>query len=376
MGKVCSEREAINLEIRRVNEKEFTQAIQLADKTFRKAGHCSMGEAFPQVFSNELGLSYGAFDDGKLVSFIGLVPSQITIGEAVLNVFSIGAVCTDEAYRKQGISTAILKEVYAYINDAGGTLLFISGDRGLYKRNHCYYFGKLSKYTIEKMSFDRSKSFDGLIRRGNKEDIFQLDKLRKKKYVRYENSIWEWNMLFEAGGYASIFMMDQALYIAEKNGSVTGYVVVGLPKDVSSFEHGIITDWGGETASIKGILTDLLQTNTVPRIEISVSFQDELNHELCGFKKEDMKNAGTIYIVNPEKLLEQLNPYFQEKGLEHELKVEELDDDHVLFTSGTKARTLSRGELVALLFDVGEKPDGLDVVFPIPLPGTQGMNYV
>lgn len=38
------------MEIRRLQADEFKQAIQLSDQTFRKEGHSSMGDAFPQVF--------------------------------------------------------------------------------------------------------------------------------------------------------------------------------------------------------------------------------------------------------------------------------------------------------------------------------------
>ncbi|RDW20661.1 GNAT family N-acetyltransferase [Oceanobacillus chungangensis] len=362
------------MEIRRVKANEFEQAIQLADKTFRKEGHISMGEAFPQVFSNDLQLSYGAFDGEKLVSFIGLVPSKIHVGESVLNVFSIGAVCTEIDYRNQGISSAILKEIYDYIDKAEATLLFVSGDRGLYLRNQCDHFGRVSKYSIDRVSIGVTD--DEKIRLAKNTDIFRLDQLRQDKRVSFENGIWEWKMLLEAGGFASIFKMKQALYVAEKNSILNGYAVIGLPTEASNYEHGIVTDWGGEPEAVHGILADLLQTNTVSRIEISVPWQDELNSELTGYKHEIKKNGGTVYIVNAGRLIEQLGPYFREKGLTQELEVTQIEDGNVLLKIGEIEKTLTNGILVELLFGFESDIRELNGVFPVPLPGLEGINYV
>lgn len=134
---------------------------------------------FRRFFSKQLNQSLGAFDGDRLVSFIGLVPSKMVIGEAELNTFSIGAVCTHPDYRGQGISTAILKEVYDYIDQARASLLFVSGDRGLYKRNHCYHFGRVYNYEIRNLS--EEYKYQGSIRKGSAADIFQIDNIIKAK---------------------------------------------------------------------------------------------------------------------------------------------------------------------------------------------------
>ncbi|QGS69524.1 hypothetical protein CV093_18350 [Oceanobacillus sp. 143] len=203
-----------------------------------------------------------------------------------------------------------------------------------------------------------------------------MDKLRQGKEVRFGNNVWEWAMLLKAGGYASIFKMKQALYVAEKNSALNGYVVIGLPTEASTYEHGIVTDWGGDPAAVHGILADLLQTNTVSRIEISVPWQDELNSELSGYEKEIKKNGGTVYIANPARLIEQLRPYLHGKGLDQEIEVTPMNNGNVLLKIGEMEKTLSNGELVELLFGFENDFKNLNGVFPVPLPGMEGINYV
>ncbi|OZU88327.1 hypothetical protein CIL03_11795 [Virgibacillus indicus] len=348
------------MKIRRLKPDEFDQAVKLADETFRDGGHTSMGEAFPQVFSKELQLSYGAFDGEKLVSFIGLVPSIIRIGSASLNIFSIGAVCTDMSYRKQGISTRILKEIYQSIDNAGASLLLISGDRGLYTRNDCYHFGSMKKFTLE--ANVKRAIYDGSVRKGTEADIFSVHQLNKNKKVRYESSVWEWAMLLKAGGFASIFKKDQALFVAEKDNEIKGYAVIGLQEENNGTDNGIVMEWGGDPQAVHGIFQDMLMGNYVSKLELAVTWQDELQQELHAYQNEERKNGGTVYIVNRERFIDQAFPYLKEQN-------PEISKPEIL----ESINALTPKEFVKKVFDPNENAES---VFPLPMPSTEGLNYV
>ncbi|MFC4025085.1 GNAT family N-acetyltransferase [Oceanobacillus longus] len=258
------------------------------------------------------------------------------VGNAVLNIFFIGAVCTDVDYRNRGISSAILKEIYTYIDQAEASLLFISGTRGLYRRNNCHPFGK----------------------------------------VHVESSIWEWTMLLDAGGYTSVFKMKQALYVATTDGALDGYVVIGLPTEASTYEQGIVTDWGGNPKAVYAILMDLLKTSTIEKIEINIPWQDKLNDECKGYTSDTKKNGGTINIVNAKRLLDQLMPYLKEKELAQNLEVVQQNDDGVLLKYGEFEKAFSNEELVDLIFGNGQVDRSFEQLFPVPLPSTEGFFYV
>lgn len=95
----------------------------------------------------------------------------------MLTVFLLGSVFTQEDFRQQGISTTILKEVYRYIDQIGASLLFVSGNRGMYMRNHCYHFGEANKYLIGKSSVNK-EGFTEEVHKGQTTDIFQIDRLK------------------------------------------------------------------------------------------------------------------------------------------------------------------------------------------------------
>ena len=367
------------MEIRQLRADEFEQAILLADKTFRDQEHISMGQAFPHVFSTELGQSFGAFDGENLVGFMGLVPTPLKVGASTLSVFSLGSVCTHEDYRQQGISTMILKEIYRYINEAAASLLLVSGDRGMYMRNQCYHFGKVNKYTFNKLHSTKAGN-EMEMRQGQSSDIFEIDRIRRKSEVRYDSSIWEWQVLLEAGAFPSIFKMKQALYVASKNGVMEGYVVMGIPTNESTREQAIVTEWGGDSEVVYEIFHNLLAQEIVQEIELTIPWHEKLCEELSELPFEEQMYSGTIHIVNATRLLEQLMPYLREKNeaVAQRLGIETIDDNHMFLHYNGEKMTLTLEQLVTLLFvpQVDSLQYGLQTVFPIPLPHTEGMFYV
>ena len=347
------------MEIRQVRTGEIQQAIELADRIFRDEGHVSMGKSFPHVFSNQVQFSFGAFENGKLVSFIGLVPFKIIVGDAALSVFSIGAVCTDEAYQKRGISTRILREVYSFIEKAGASLLFVSGDRGLYRRNDCHHFGSVSEYTVS----GPLAGYGGGVREWRKSDLFQIDRIRRETAVRYEATPWEWSALVQSGGYASILKMDQEVLVSERDGAVEAYAVIGIPTENSAHKHGIVTDWGGNPQDVCGIFSKALEMKGLDRIEISVPFQDSLNQHLSGHRVKKTGNGGTVYVVDHARLIGQVKPYLLSSGYTEET-VNDLKK---------KLDLLTTEERIAHLFGSGA---GKTNVPTVPLPSTTGLWYV
>lgn len=367
------------MEIRIIKISEIDQAIQLADQTFREEGHTSMGEAFPHVFSKEMNHSFGAFEGDRLVSFIGLVPSQIQLGESVLNVFSIGAVCTHEDYRKRGISSAILKEVYQYIDHAGASLLFISGDRGLYTRNHCYHFGKTYQYSLSQSNIKENNN-RGLIRQSTTNDIFKIDNLRRKRRVRFKSSPWEWPKLLQSSGYTSIYKMEQTCFVADHQGEIRGYIVIGLPDGKNSKQEAIVTEWGGQPKVVHDILADILEKNLATHIEITIPWHEEYHDKFGEYFTKQLNHGGTIYLVDAGRLIRQASAYICEKNpeLARSLEVIEKGEHNFELKWGQSELICTEEELLGILFNVQDEliNNELQTVFPLPLPSPEGMYYV
>ncbi|WP_010094777.1 GNAT family N-acetyltransferase [Ornithinibacillus scapharcae] len=361
------------MEIRNLVGEEIKEAIHLSDKTFRNDNHVSMGEAFPAVFTKYHNLAYGAFDQGKLVSFFGLVPYRLKIRDAFLNVFSIGSVCTDPDYRAQGIASRILAEINDFIDQADASLLLVSGDRGLYQRNGCYPVGRSYTYNINSAS---PTSHIGVIREATTVDFMKIFSLYQQKEVRYESSIEEWKTLLEAAGYAGIFHLKQSVFVSEKDGKIHAYVVIGLPNAENPNRNGLVTDWGGDSEAIHTILMDILGKNIISSMKIKVPWQDNLNRFLTDYEAADNTIGGTINIVNPKRLIDQLYPYLRiiDPNVEETLIVDDVREGKIHVQYEDIQLTLTKQEFTNLIFNKDSNP--ISKLFPIPFPSTEGIHYV
>jgi len=364
------------MEIRHLRDDEFEQAIKLSDATFREEGHISMGEAFPQVFSRALKQSYGAFDGEKLVSFVGLVPAKIHIGPAVLNVFLIGSVCTAPEYRGQGLATAVLEKIYQHIKKANGSLLFVSGGRGLYRRLGCYEFGGMYQFRWQSPG-ELAHSFSGKVRQADPVDLFYLDELREQKSVRFDASLWEWAELVKAGGLASIYKLTQEVFVAEKDGVPVAYIVVGLPTPHHTEGKAMITEWAGDPEAIKALVQQVLSEQKVSTVTMNIPWHEPLLKDFRQYPHKKKNHSGTIHIIDAQNLFAQLQPYFSASyGGKIKISVDNEGDDYVLAVDEREI-VLTEERFVSLLFTPGAmEPSSFEGIFPIPLPDTLGLYFV
>ncbi|WP_042462031.1 GNAT family N-acetyltransferase [Neobacillus dielmonensis] len=358
------------VEYRLVQEGEFQQAIELADKVFRKEGHVSMGLAFPHVFSSALHQSYGAFIDGKLVSFIGLVPSVLHIEGAEVQAYSIGAVCTEPDYRKRGMANTLLQMIFEHVNQSGASVLFISGDLPLYRKQGCHYYGKMNSYKLH--SDDLQKDSKYSIRELQPYDWFQLRKLSQNRPIRYEQSIYELALLNEAAGFASIFKMNHKVLVAEENQEIKAFLVFGMPYQQQDVIDSRVIEWGGDSSAIRTLLGEAFQYGLHSLIVPIPAFDRALNQQLNSLEKEAVPYPGTMKIMNRDLLLKQLDSYFAGK-----LEILPEDEHHKRLIFEKKSVVISNEELEELILTGNAKLDPyLNELFPIPFPFPQGLNYV
>lgn len=368
------------IELRLVRPEERAEAAELADMVFQRQGQPSMGDAFPMIFSSALGQSFGAFDQGKLVSFIGLVPAGLRTGASALNVYSMGCVCTHPEHQGKGYASQLLNQVLAHADRSGASLLLVSGGRSLYERAHCYPFGAVEHFTLhahqvparlaptdgqtwtgsdvspdgrtpshvrvpldgptstgsqatsdrhtlsadratldEGTSPNRSALPDGLIIRKNKaSDWFSLQRLASERICRYEQSIWDLALLIEAEALASCYHMQHEVYVAERSGRMLAFAVVAVPGE-NSRQQAMVLEWAGQADAMYALLCGVIRELALPELTITVSWHEkDLRKQLieAGLNGKPDRNGGTAKIVNGPRLLEQLHPYLVEKNAE------------------------------------------------------------
>ncbi|MEH7253745.1 GNAT family N-acetyltransferase [Neobacillus niacini] len=357
-------------EYRLLQQGEFQQAIDLADRVFRKEGHLSMGIAFPQVFSTALNQSYGAFIDEKLVSFIGLVPSLLHIEGAEVQAFSIGAVCTEPDFRKRGLANTLLQIIFEHVNKSGASVLFISGNLPIYMKQGCNYYGKMNQYKIQQGALHIEEEYS--VRELQPYDWFQMRNLSHNRPIRYEQSIYEMALLNESAGFASIFKMKHKVLVAEENQELKAFLVFGIPYHEQENVDKRVIEWGGDPKAIRCLLAEAFKYGLNSLLVNIPAFETALNEEFDLLERVVEPYPGTMKIMNLDLLLKQLSSYFEGKV---EILTEDINHKRLIFKQNSVV--ISNQELEELILKGNGNFDSyLHNIFPIPFPFPQGLNYV
>ncbi|CAN7323495.1 GNAT family N-acetyltransferase [Paenibacillus sp. LjRoot56] len=380
------------IEVRRVRANEMEQAVRLSDETFRDAGQKSMLKAFPNVFDPRLNQSFGAFENGKLVAFMGLVPSVVHVSAAKLNVLSLGSVCTHPNYRGKKIASNMLRDVHTHAERIGASMLLVSGDGPLYMRSGCHYFGRVTRYEItnDHEAFQSFIANPGIeIRRVHAEDCFRLHAAAESREVRYVQGVNELPILIDSEAIASCYHMHHAVYAVFESDRVTAYAIVAIPDQGRVMEAAapFVVERGGSPEALAAILQFTLQEQELDVLEIPVMWNEtRMLQVFSHFPSKRMRNHGTVHILNPERLFSELLPYLSEKApaaASRLLMRQAPEDGAVLLLDGKEMASLTAQEVVAVLFDPEAElnvpeplNDVLNQLFPVPFPHAGGLNFV
>lgn len=374
--------------IRYVQQAEVEEAAKLADITFRKEGQRPMAEAFPLIFSGVYEGSVGVYVGEKLVSFMGLVPGQIKIGTATVPCYSLGSVCTDVDHRGKGYAGQLLQKVYEHIEASQGSLLFVSGDRSLYTRQGCVYFGAIQRF---KLTPDAVKQLPTLgnrsVREAEERDRLERQRLADASKVQFDRGLYERAVLEEASAQASLAKLEQRIYVAEQDGIIEAYVILAVKGEVESEAMPVVIDWGGDAAATAAMLGSLITELSLPELRMAVPWHETamLEH-LNKIPSTAGNNQGTVKLVNPVRFWDQLCPYFEsidEGALAHIDVLKVKGEDKVVLHVGGKHVILSAAEFTSLLFnpdsdvapELNDSP-WLKKLLPVPLPYTAGLNFI
>lgn len=378
-------------EIRLVKQAEMKEAIAASDRIFkREPDMLSMGEAYPILFSETHSHSFGLFADGKLLSFMGLVPAQIRIGCSRVDVFSIGSVFTLEEARNRGLASRVLEQIKVYSRQAGVPLLLVSGDGPLYNRAGCRRFGELIQYVWSSelsnlwKASNRSKTFQ--VSEARHQDVLHLHRLAAQRYAAYEQSVWDFSLLLKTEADVSNRKMKQRVYAVRFKEKIVAFAVVALPTPASR-SNPYVVEWAGEAEAVVALLSHVVSEFGLDRLDIFAELHEkEMHAALKAAESQSIRNQGTVLLVDPKQLFEQLKPYIEEKlpTVGKLLHVVNTDDGGAQWVyPGLPDVTFHYEQLISLLF---ERQHGLQLpaawaeitteLFPLPFPYTGGLNYV
>lgn len=360
-----------------------------------------MGTAYPHAFSASLKQSFGCFVDGRLVSFIGLVPSIVKIGPATLAVYSIGSVCTELEHRGKGYAGLILQHIIAHGRRAKASLILISGHRGIYERAGSQLFGDIAKFPLDATGAQkllaaadptgrlRIRALDGA-------DWFAVKQLADARHVRFEQSVWDIAGLIQASAMASNGKLRHQVWVAEDDDGVQAYAVLAVPGAVKPKGAPCAVEWGGRPTAVAAILAHGFAEAGVEQLNVSVASYDReliaLLSEVVGHSQHQ-KHTGSVLVLDTATLVAQLMPYWQsvDAAACARVKIEQeassadvkVSWDHVDYV-------LTGAEWISLLFDSQSSSPVRDgatnipypseeawkAIFPVPFPSPAGLNYV
>lgn len=375
--------------IRLVAAAEMADAIRGSDAVFRDAEQISMGAAFPAVFSPALSQSFGAYEDGKLVSFMGLVPATLRIGAARVPMFSIGSVFTLPAFRGHGYAGDILQAIKAHVRASGAALVYVSGDRSLYTRNQCHLFGATDRHAIGPAHAEQLLQTGAgfAVRELSPTDWFPVHELAAARRVAYEQSVSELAELIANEAYASCLKLRHRTLVATNGGTIAAFAVVALPDERGSKRTPFAVEWAGDAEALAAIFGHAVVAYGLPQLDVPVAWHErELSAALARVPSVAGRNLGTVHVANAERLFALLAPYLRTSVAEPaEVPRVRTLADHRYALTAADGRTfeLDSASLVSLLFDpMPSLPAALEAraairgPFPVPLPYAGGLNYV
>lgn len=377
------------LEYRRLSHEEYEDAAELSDDTFRDTEQKSMRSAFPNVFSSALAQGFGAFDNKKLVSFMGLVPWTLSIGSARVQGYSLGSVCTDAEYRGQGIASTLLSDVKRHVQKTGASMLFVSGDRSLYRRADCFPFGDMYFYNVtadasvlHRDGADLPHAIRGLAA----SDWTQLHRLHQNHPITFLQGVWELSTLIEAEPLASCLHMRHRVLVAEQDGCLLAFAVLAVPYRNQDDKSPIVIEYAGPPDVLLSLFRESLVLLELPSVTVPVNaFDTAMRETLTSLHETSGKNQGTVCVVNPNKLLVDLSPYLEEKNAEvaPSLRASIKGNGSITLSIGSQHVDMVPEEFVEFIFNSSPKQTWSDelehlrtTLFPVPIPYTAGLNYV
>ncbi|MCD6238058.1 MAG: GNAT family N-acetyltransferase [Thermotogae bacterium] len=356
---------------RGLRKTEFKSAEQLVNSIFRPNKKSSMIDDFPLLYSQpNLDNLRVYVDKGKVISLVGLVMRDINIFGSRFRVVEIGSVCTALEYRGKGLSSSLLVDAERVSISEDASVMFISGDLGLYRR-----FGAVGAgiYFMSTLKSDILGEFEPIdVRVAKQADLPLMSAMHSTKRVRFERSVEQFELIFRAISEGQVIPGHTVeIFISE-----CGYIVLTRDdkKNLNCIEHA------GDTLCIIGMIKSVLQKKQANSLILhTIGTEYGLNRLLSKICQPMRRNlSGTIKIIDPEKLGKSLTSYFSQRT-----NVEVKLSNTYTLEIGRHVFELSTEDFTRTIFGSTEKIretyDEITAltkgVLPIPLPD-YGMDYV
>ena len=322
-------------------------------------------------------------EKGRVISNAQVLYSKVSVYGCQFKVASIGCVCTREDRRGKGLASVVLEHCLAEMNEGGSGLLYVSGDRSLYRRNHCVHAGRFFMAELNPKSLPPS-TVALTARRVNCDEWPALAPLYQAEPVRFVRRA---EFLSE-----TCFWWDDCqpeIWAIECDGCSLAYLVIRPPWDDRSQEPTrVVMECAGSRAAMLGGLPALFEAEGISRIRLPVAGEDrELIHLLgrlgIGLSPITLPDH-TIRILDLPGLMRKLRPHLA--GLLSRVELRRLSFDqkgeNCTFAYADERAEMNLSEAALVVFEGAEAPRVcgalgrvLSRVFPLPIPAP-GCNHI
>lgn len=364
---------------------ELDELCELVGKVFS----WQMRENFPTLFCNENTDNLRIIkEDGKIVSHFGFVIRDMIINGCRISVGNVGAVCTDENYRKKGYAWKILDDSMEKYRADGVDMFLISGGRSLYIQHGCTHVGKVNNYAIH-----RGTPIPRIKVQASKytaDDLPAWSELYKREPIRFHRPYNDFLSLTTSG---VVHRPNRSLYSISDGNHIIAYAVTDSHKREDTESLGL-NEYAGSRKAILSVISQWFEEFGIDRCVVPVNLCDvEFNQifSSMGIKPTYGSTGGTIVIINFPQMCEKLRPLFEEKvgtSTANSIKFSERDGKYVIGFDGKEAIISDPHDLARIIF--GDPPgletptnipvegkllDVIKAIFPIPRP-EYGLSYI
>ncbi len=355
---------------RGLKKSELKSAESLVNSIFRSNEKDSMIDDFPLLYSSSNLDNIRVYvNKGEVVSLVGSVIRDINVFGNRFRAAEIGSVCTAPEYRGKGLASSLMVDAERISISKGASVMFISGDLGLYRRFGAVGAGTYFMYTLRPELLEEFNPID--VRIAKRSDIPFLSRMHNSKSVRFERTVEQFELIFNAVTSGQVIPGSPVKILV----SECGYLV--LTHD----EKGIVNcvEHAGDTLCIIEMLKAIFEERRYNSAILHTTGDEYgLNRLLSRISQFRIRNLlGTIKVIEPAKLGESLASYFSQRT---SARIR-FSSDYTLEVGRYVFRPSAK-DFTRIVFGSTEKLEeynGLKElvrnVLPIPLPD-YGLDYV
>ncbi len=331
------------MELRSCRPEEREDAIRLARRVFKD----NMGEQFPVLFGEQnISRMFVGVENGSVVSMVNHHTTPVKIGAAEIRVASVGAVCTDPAFRGQKLASRLLRLSEAKMREDGVHVIVISGEGGIYSEFGSGFAGDMREVLVPGADLGMGRNVT--LKRYEDNLFSAVEQIHRREPVRFVRQPDEFRLLIRGQTYPDTFA-DYPFETILVDGVIVAYAILVLGKNEP--ELGI-KEFAGDRGAIAAALPQLLEKYKRSTIHFACAPDDRLLQFVPETCVKPIHQFASLKIIDFTGLMASLAPHF------HSLIGAELDswsfaveaDGAVIRGLGESLSITDPKELVKIVF--------------------------